>query len=406
APGGPVYRVAPPDAEMDALRSARQARAALRDSLSLAARERHAEDQRLKKLEARQLRLDWRGIDKPPGPEAFAAAFHFPPRAQYATGTCWAFSATSFIESEVERLNGRRVKLSEMWLVYWEYVEKARRFVREYGRSAFGEGSQDHALQDIYARYGAVPADAYRGCPDEEGRHDHTELAERLDALLSWVEERACWEEALVVDLVRSLLDEYLGVPPEVFDYEGRTHTPPDFLRDVLALDLDAYVSVVSTLREPFGEWTLLDVHDNWRRREDFLNLPLPEFYRVLREAAREGCTAVLGVDVSEPGMDGLEDAAVVPSWDIPAEFIDQFSRELRIANRATTDDHGNHCVGHLAWGGRDWFLIKDSNRSSRQGRFPGYAFYDGDYIRLKALCFTVHRDRLAGLLPEAPPPR
>lgn len=405
-PGGPVYRVGPPDAEMDALREARQARAARRDSLVEAADERARVAERRERREAPRLRLDWTGIERPASLEAFATAFHFPPVAQYSTGTCWAFCATSFIESEVQRLRGREVKLSEMWLVYWEYVEKARRFVREFGHSAFGEGSQDHGIQDIYARHGAVPASAYRGCLDPEGRHDHTELSARLERLLAWVEEEGYWEEEAVLAMVRAVLDQSLGAPPETFEFEGRHFTPQAFMREVLAIDLDAYVTIVSTLREPFGEWTVLDVHDNWRRRGDFLNLPLPDFYRVLREAAREGCTFVFGGDVSEPGMEGLEDAAVVPSWDIPSEFIDQASRELRIANGATGDDHGNHCVGFLEQEGHDWFLMKDSNRNSRQGKFEGYLFYSGDYIRLKALCITVHRDRLAGLLPAEPPPR
>jgi bleomycin hydrolase len=34
-------------------------------------------------------------------------------------------------------------KLSEMFVVYWEYVEKARGFVRSRGRSTLGEGSQE-----------------------------------------------------------------------------------------------------------------------------------------------------------------------------------------------------------------------------------------------------------------------
>ncbi len=57
------------------------------------------------------------------------------------------------------------------------------------------------------------------------------------------------------------------------------------------------------------------------------------------------------------------------------------------------------HVVGYTKLGGQDWFLIKDSNRSSRLGRFKGYYFWSGDYIRLKMLSFTVHKDRLKGLL-------
>jgi bleomycin hydrolase len=47
---------------------------------------------------------------------------------------------------------------------------------------------------------------------------------------------------------------------------------------------------------------------------------------------------------------------------------------------------------------GRDWFLIKDSARSSRHGKFRGYYFYRGDYIKLKMLTYTVHKDIMKDL--------
>jgi bleomycin hydrolase len=154
-------------------------------------------------------------------------------------------------------------------------------------------------------------------------------------------------------------------------------------------------------MRESFHTFVLLDVPDNWRRKTDYLNLPLTDFYRVVREAIPAGYSVSLGGDVSEPGLDGHADAAIIPAWDIPTEFINQGSREFRIHNGTTTDDHGVHLVGYLTLAGRDWFLIKDSNRSSRLGQFSGYYFYQGDYIKLKTLAFMVHRDRLAGLLPD-----
>ena len=43
--------------------------------------------------------------------------------------------------------------------------------------------------------------------------------------------------------------------------------------------------------------------------------------------------------------------------------------------------------------------LSKDSNRSSRLGEYKGYYFWRGDFIKLKMLSFTVHKDMLEGLL-------
>jgi len=74
-------------------------------------------------------------------------------------------------------------------------------------------------------------------------------------------------------------------------------------------------------------------------------------------------------------------------------------SRELRIYNGTTTDDHGVHVVGWMNHAGHDWFLIKDSGRSARRGRFKGYYFVRDDYIKLKVLSFMVHRDAVVDVL-------
>jgi len=110
-----------------------------------------------KKDKATELRFDLEGIEIPAGPDAFEKAWHFPPTPQYRTGTCWSFSTTSFLESEVKRLHGREVKLSEMWPVYWEYVEKARGYVRARGKMHLGEGSESNAVLRAWKEHGIVP---------------------------------------------------------------------------------------------------------------------------------------------------------------------------------------------------------------------------------------------------------
>lgn len=400
-----VYKPAYKFPIFEEMKAEREAKQAVLDSLQKLVDERYKAEDKQKKDEARSLRLDWSRIDKPAGPEAFAAAFHFPPVRQYNTGTCWSFCSTSFFESEVARRTGRQIKLSEMWPVYWEYVEKARRFVREYGHSVFSEGSVDLGVREAYRRYGAVPESVYPGLPDASARHDHTLLSRELRAYLDWVKEHDYWEEEKVLAYVRCILDSHLGAPPARFDFEGRSYTPPEFLAQVMRVDPDDYVDIVSTMKEPFGGWILYDFPDNWRRASFCLNLPLADFYRVIKASAQAGYTISLGGDTSEPGHDGGEGAAVIPSWDIPSAYIDQASRELRIASGATGDDHGIHALGFLRHGGRDWFLIKDSGSSAQLDDSPGYYFYDGDYVRLKMLSAMVHRDRLAGLLPAEPPP-
>jgi bleomycin hydrolase len=397
----PVYRPANKYPVLEEIEAVRDSLRARRDSLIAAMDARYKAEGKAREDTARSLRVDFATIDVPPSPEVFAANWHLPPVPQFYTGTCWAFCSTSVLESEIQRLHGREIKLSEMWTVYWEYVEKARRFIREYGHSLVAEGSEGDGTLEIAKLYGMVPATAYRGVLSADGRYDHEPLIEELTGYLNWVKASKNWDEDQNLEVVRSILDKYMGRPPETFTYEGRQYTPVEFRDEVCGIDPDDYVCCVSRLGEPFGDYVLLDVPDNWRRKADYLNLPLQTWYEVLRDAVRDGYPVELGGDVSEPGLDGYHDAAVIPSFDIPAKSIDQAAREFRIATKQTTDDHGIHAVGYERYKGRDWFLIKDSNRSSRLGRFKGYYFYQGDYIKLKTLSFMVHKDRLAGLLPR-----
>ena len=353
---------------------------------------------------AKVLRFDMSGIAKPASPAVFKQAWHFPPVAQYLTGTCWSFSTTSFYESEIYRLTGQKVKLSEIWTVYWEYVEKMRRFVRERGDSLIDEGSESNALPRIWKQYGVVPEEAYPGVLAADGRHDHSRLIAQLKELSQWVKANDIWDEGRVLALTRVILDRELGVPPERFAYQGREYTPQQFLAQVVRLNLDDYAEFMSTLSLPFYTQGEYKVPDNWWHDASYYNVPLDEWYAALKHAVQQGYTAAIGGDVSEPGYNGFENAAVVPTFDIPQAYIDQSARELRFANHTTQDDHGLHLVGWANVDGRDWFLIKDSARSSRWGKFDGYYFYRDDYVRLKMLTFVVHKDAVKELLSRFAP--
>jgi bleomycin hydrolase len=364
----------------------------------------HKDDKKAKNEAERRFLMDFSKVAKPKGPEAFRQAWHHPPVAQYLTGTCWAFSMTSFMESEVFRLTGRKVKLSEMHTVYYEYLERARDWVRTRGATHLGEGSEADALQRIWADYGIVPLEAYPGVLAEDGRHDHSKLYERIENYLHFVKEKGYWDEAETLAVIRVYLDEFLGRPPAMFDYDRGSWTPKTFMNDYLRIDPTAYVSVMSTMRSPFWTQAELDAPDNWRRAADYYNLPLDDFMGLLKKAVAGGYSACIGGDVSESGYYGFEDVAVVPSYDIPPGLIDQSARELRIVNDTTQDDHGIHLVGHARVGRHDWYLIKDSGRSARWGAHEGYYMYREDYIKLKMLTLTFHRDVLKDLLPKFVP--
>lgn len=335
----------------------------------------------------------------PASKDAFKSIWHQPPQAQYMTGTCWSFATASFLESEAKRLSKRELKLSEMATVYWEYVAKAKRYVDERGSSAFEEGSEGNAFVRLYKEHGAWPAEAYKGVAWQDERHDHQRMLRDMKAVLAGAAAGSIWEPDRVLPMIRVVLDRDLGRPPDTFDFDGKSTTPPAFLKQSLGIDPDAYVSVMSTLKKPFFQTGELEVGDNWWHDASYHNVPLDEFYAGLKGAIAAGFGVSVAIDVSEPGRDWKTKAVFVPDYDIPSDRIDQLAREYRIHNGSTTDDHGVHVVGWTEHAGHEWFLVKDSGRSSRWTAPEGYYFLRDDYVRLKVLAYVVHRDAVKGLL-------
>jgi bleomycin hydrolase len=348
------------------------------------------------------LAADISAFTHPADPLEFTRLFHLPPVMQGKTGTCWSFAATSLLESELRRQGKAEVKLSEMHTVYWEYVEKARRFIREKGNSFLGQGSEpDSALARI-RQYGLIRETDYPGLLGGRTAHDHGALFREIREYLAGLAAKMAWDEAPALAGVRAILDRHLGRPPATIDVDGRSLSPLEYLAS-LGLVPDDYVSFISFLYLPFYTKGEYKVPDNWWHNGDSRNLPLHEFSLALLRALRKGYTATLAVDFSEPGYLGESDLAMVPTFDIPPAYIDQSSREYRFTNGSSTDDHAVHCVGYLESGQGNWYLIKDSWENAWWGKAKGYFFYQDDYTRLKCLMFTVHKDAVKEVLEKFP---
>jgi bleomycin hydrolase len=345
------------------------------------------------------LSLDFSRIKRPPSIEAYHPVFHFSPIRQDTSGMCWCFSATSLLESELFRLGRGKIELSRLYTVYWEYVEKVRRFVQEKGYSLVDEGSQHNAVIARMRQYGAVRASDHTGLVDGATIYDHDGLIQEVKTYLDFVKTNKLWHENEVIANVRSILDRYLGKPPQTIMVDGRQMTPKEYLSDVLRLPLDDYVEVMSFKKMPFWTQDSYDVPDNWWHSKEYYNVPLEDFYDGIKSAIQIGYSLAIAGDISEPGNHGPDDIAIVPTFDLPEESIDQDSREFRFYDKTTKDDHGVHLVGYTPFAGEDWFLIKDSWDTAWRGQFKGYFFYRGDYIRLKILAYMVHKDGIRDLL-------
>ena len=345
------------------------------------------------KEKKKSFKLDFTGINYPQSKEEFKYYWHNDPISQGNTGTCWTFSTTSFFESEVYRLTGNQVRISPIYTAYWEYVEKVKEFVRTRGKSIVEEGSEANAVTRIYKMYGAVPATVCTGLLPGQLYHDHSDMIKEIQTYLQNVKTINAWNEDEVVTVTKSILNHYLGVPPTEVVVDGKKYTPKEYLTNYLKLNVDDYVDVVSYLQQPYWQQVEYEVPDNWWHNKDYYNIPLDDFMKVLKNAVKNGYTLAIGGDVSEPGYDSWSKCAIVPTFDIPSEYIDENSRQLRFSNETTTDDHGIHLIGYEELDGKTWFLIKDSGAGSRNTGDKGYYFYHEDYVKLKIMDFMVHKD-------------
>lgn len=329
----------------------------------------------------------------PVQPALYNKVWHQPPVSQGATGTCWCFAAVSFLESETKRVTGNEIKLSEMYFVYYEYLERAAEFVRTRGGIAFAEGSESSSVPLLLAKYGALPAGAYPGKPAHFRFHHHGQMVSEMKAYLDHVQLSNAWDFDAVDRVIRSILNNYMGTPPADFLMGGQRFTPLRFAREVLRLNPSDYVHFMSNIRQPLNQRGELIEDDNWRRFDSYYNVSLSDFLLIVQNASAGGYSVCICGDVSEPGFDKVSGAAFVPDFDIPASHINEFARELRLANGSTTDDHCMHIVGLTRAGNEYWFMVKDSGSGAFDTPVPGYRFMHADYIRLKMMNIMVHKD-------------
>ena len=165
-------------------------------------------------------------------------------KCQDNTGTCWSFSTTSFVESELIRLGKGDLDVSEMYFVRRTYPVKADLFVRYNGKHQFSEGGLAHDVVNAIGQYGIVPQSIYSGYLEGQDKYNHRELVKFLRLILDETVKApvksATWKLA-----VESLLDAYIGKIPASFEVGGKQYTPQSY-SEYLGFEADKYVSITS----------------------------------------------------------------------------------------------------------------------------------------------------------------
>jgi bleomycin hydrolase len=341
---------------------------------------------------------------------------------QNRTGTCWSFSALSFMESELMRMGKGKHKLSEMYIVRKAYEDKADNYVRMHGTANFSQGGAFHDIPHVIKKYGIVPQEAYKGLNYGLESHNHSEMEAALkgflDAIIANKQGKltTSWKPAF-----NAILDAYLGAVPENFTYQGKSYTPTSFAES-LELNMDDYVIITSFTHHPFYENFVLEVPDNWIWAQAY-NVPLDEMMTLMKDAMLNGYGIGWAADVSEKGFSFKNGLAIVPEDDAalkvrgkdskhfnnagadkegtqfdspgPEKEITQEMRQEAFDNYLTTDDHGMHFTGIVTdQEGNEYFIVKNS-WGTEYNDCDGYFYASMPYVAYKTMNFMVHKDTL-----------
>jgi len=339
---------------------------------------------------------------------------------QYRSGTCWCFSALSFIESEILRTKGVEVDLSEMFVVGKSYRDRAIKYVRLDGHLNFAAGSSFGDVLHVIDDYGIVPQDAMPGFNYGTDKPEHNELDAALKGYVSAIAKNPNRKLSTAwINGFDGIVEAYFGEYPETFTVEGVEYTPETY-RDHLGINYDDYVNLTSFTHHPFYEPFIIEVCDNWRWDSAY-NLPIDELMEVMYNAIDKGYTIAWGSDVSEKGFtrDGLavllveENKAAAGSdqerWvgkakenedakgveELPQEqVVTQEMRQDGYDRKTTTDDHGMHIYGIAKdQKGTLYFMVKNS--WGEAGKYKGIWYASDAFVRGKTLNIVVHKDAL-----------
>ncbi len=339
-----------------------------------------------------------------------------PVENQGSSGTCWSYAANSFIESEMIKNGGPAIHLSKIYTARRSYEDKADTYVRMHGGIDYGDGGEPHDVMNMYAKYGALPEEAYTGLNYGTTKNQFGEMQAVLKGMLEAVVKAPnrgkltpVWKTAF-----SNVLDAYLGPVPATFTYKGKSYTPMTFAKDVVKIDAADYEEFISVTNAPYWQKSMMMVPDNWAYQYCW-NIPMEDMVTTIDNALHKGYTVAWGGDVSEPSFSWKNGIAYVPVT--PADELTKEQRanlftgpkpemtitpELRqeaFDNYTTQDDHGMQITGIAKdQDGTEWYVVKNSWGEGND--YDGYLYMSKNYVAYKTTSFMVNKKGIpAGVL-------
>lgn len=331
-----------------------------------------------------------------------------PVKNQASSGTCWAYSTNSFLESEMSRAGRQPIELSPIFTARKTYNDKAENYIKMHGSIALGEGGECHDAINVLGKYGAIPFEKYKGLNYGFSKNKFAEMSSVLQAMLEVYVKNPNgklspnWKQAY-----NAVMDSYLGTVPDVFEWNGKQYTPQSFAKEVVGLNADDYIELLSTTQKPYYKPTMMMMPDNWAL-QTAINIPMQDITTIIDNALQNGYTVAWATDVSEKYFSWKNGVAFVPEkdWDDMSEdeqkalfdgpkkekTITSEMREEGLENYTTTDDHGMHIVGLVKdQNGREYYKVKNS--WGEKNDYKGYLYVTKNFVLYKTTAILLNKN-------------
>ena len=315
-----------------------------------------------------------------------------PVQDQSMSSTCWSFASNSFLESEILHTNGQSVKLSEMFIARYSYINKIYKYLSRNGNIFFTPGGQFHDVIRVIKEYGMMPEESYNGLDHTTNgyRYDH----ELLDTAMmkfakQLLEEGKSKPSENDLKNIFALLDKYIGKVPASFTYKGKAFTPRTFAKDLLHFNPTDYVEITSYTHHPFYSPFILEDKYNWTQ-DKYYNVSLNDFETITTNALQNGYTVEWDGDVDEPFFKYEEGLAYLPA---PVQNP-VWERQSTFEDKSTSLDHMMHIIGIASDKFNcKWYYVKNSWGVTN--KLGGYLYMSDDYFKIKSVAIIVNKNAI-----------
>jgi bleomycin hydrolase len=303
---------------------------------------------------------------------------------QKQSGRCWMFaSLNTFRQNVIDRFDLKTFELSQAYPLYYDKLEKANwflvniidtvdepldgRLVQFLLTDPVADGGQWDMFYALVKKYGVVPKEAMPEVASSSCTRDLDKYLTRyLRGCAKKIRDAAADGKSYdeldamrkdMMDDVQTILTTTLGQPPVEFDVRLRdkndkiavegTFTPQKFFEDIVDIDVDELVSVISanTQDKPFYHTYTVERLGNVVEQGGvkYINLPIDELKRLAIAQMKDGRPVWFGCDVDQAYLreEGIMDTA---SLDIDGLFGVEVENAL---DREARLDYGESVMTH-----------------------------------------------------------